>query len=71
MTTDARGRDEALLPPGYAPGALKGSTSPEDDCGADPPPWDGTADLKASSLPEEAAGGGGGGGGGAALAAAA
>jgi hypothetical protein len=73
MTTDALERDEALLPPDYAPGALKGSTSPEDfGAGADPPPWDSTADLNGSPPPDEAAGGGGGGGGGgAALAAAA
>lgn len=59
------------MPPVYEPGALKGSTSPEDcgaGAGADPPPGVSTADLNGSSLPDEAAGGGGGGGG-AALAA--
>jgi hypothetical protein len=55
----------ALLLPNYVPGALKGSTSPE-DCEEVPPPGDAAADLKASPSPDEAAGGGG-----AALAAAA
>jgi len=58
---------QALPLPNYVPGALKGSTSPE-DCEEVPPPWDAAADLKASPSPDEAAGGGGGG---AALAAAA